>query len=203
MAYYRSRSLPQPRGDHSMHREPRANDPSSERSAELYRLRLQARVWRPAAENFLDDIGLASGARAVDLGCGSMGVLGTLSRAVGDIGTVVGVEGNPVRLAAARAYVAEASLRNTSITEGTPLARGLPSGQFDLVHCRFLFAPFGCPEGPPDGDAAAPATWRLHRHSGTGRIMLECKSSPRGLEQPEIGDHWGIPVGRRQFQCGT
>ena len=93
-----------------MHREPRANDPSSERSAELYRLRLQARVWRPAAENFLDDIGLASGARAVDLGCGSMGVLGTLSRAVGDIGTVVGVEGNPVRLAAARAYVAEANL---------------------------------------------------------------------------------------------
>ena len=130
-----------------MHGEPSASDHSSDKSSELYRLRLQARVWHPAAEDFLADIGIAPGTRAVDLGCGSVGVLGTLSRAVGDTGTVVGVESNLLRLAAARAYVAEADLRNTSITEGTPLATGLPSGQFDLVHCRFLFAPFGCPEG--------------------------------------------------------
>lgn len=129
-----------------MHEEPSASDHSSDKSAELYRLRLQTRVWRPAAEDFLADIGITPGARAVDLGCGSTGVLETLSRAVGDTGTVVGVEGNPFRLAAARAYVAEANLRNTSLAEGTPLETGLPSGQFDLVHCRFLFAPFGFPE---------------------------------------------------------
>jgi ubiquinone/menaquinone biosynthesis C-methylase UbiE len=129
-----------------MHIDPGASAHPAGRGAELYRLGLQAQVWRPAAEDFLADIGIPQGARAVDLGCGSVGVLGTLSRAVGDTGTVVGVEGSPVRLAAARAYVAEANLRNTSIAEGSPLATGLPSGQFDLVHCRFLFAPFGSPE---------------------------------------------------------
>jgi ubiquinone/menaquinone biosynthesis C-methylase UbiE len=129
-----------------MHIDPGASAHPTDKGAELYRLGLQAQVWRPAAEDFLADLGIAPGARAVDLGCGSIGVLRTLSRAVGDTGTVVGVESSPVRLAAARAYVAKANLRNTSIAEGTPLATDLPSGQFDLVHCRFLFAPFGFPE---------------------------------------------------------
>jgi ubiquinone/menaquinone biosynthesis C-methylase UbiE len=129
-----------------MHGDPSPDDRPADSNAELYRLRLQAEVWRPAAEDFLAEIGIASGSRAVDLGCGAMGILGPLARGVGEAGTVIGVEGNPVRLAAARAYVAEANLRNTTIVPGTVVATGLPSGQFDLVHCRFVFATVGWAE---------------------------------------------------------
>jgi hypothetical protein len=45
-------------------------------SAELERLRLQARVWEPEAEALLDRIGVQAGWRCVDLGCGAMGFWG-------------------------------------------------------------------------------------------------------------------------------
>jgi SAM-dependent methyltransferase len=75
-----------------------------------------------------------------------MGVLEPLSRAVGEHGTVIGVENNLVRLKAARAFVDYAELSNVAIVDGSAVATGLPSGQFDLVHCRFLFAPTGHPD---------------------------------------------------------
>ena len=37
----------------------------------------------------------------------------------------------------------EADLANVTISEGLASVTGLASGQFDLVHCRFLFAPAG------------------------------------------------------------
>jgi ubiquinone/menaquinone biosynthesis C-methylase UbiE len=113
--------------------------------AELYRLRLQAEVWEPAAAEFFASLHIPPGSRAVDLCCGAMGVLEPLYQAVGEGGTVVGVENNPIRLQAARAFVKNADLLNASIVEGSATATGLPSGQFDLVHCRFLFAPTGEP----------------------------------------------------------
>jgi ubiquinone/menaquinone biosynthesis C-methylase UbiE len=111
--------------------------------AELYRLRLQADVWQPAADEFFAVLHLQRGARAIDLCCGAVGVLEPLSRAVGPSGTVIGVESNPVRLKAARAFVDQSDLANVTVVEGHAVATGLPSGQFDLVHCRFLFAPMG------------------------------------------------------------
>lgn len=72
-----------------------------------------------------------------------MGVLGPLSRCVGDTGTVIGLDSDATQLAAARAFVAEAKLANVSIIEGDAFATGWPDAQFDLVHVRFLFAPVG------------------------------------------------------------
>ncbi len=48
-------------------------------SAELERLRLQARVWEPEAEALFHCIGVRPGWACVDLGCGGMGVLGPLA----------------------------------------------------------------------------------------------------------------------------
>ncbi|MCA1648177.1 MAG: methyltransferase domain-containing protein [Chloroflexi bacterium] len=112
-------------------------------AAELERLRLQARVWEPAAEQLLDQIGIAPGSQCLDLGCGGMGILGPLSRRAGPSGQVVGVDRDAQQLAAARAYVDEELLTNVEILDTDAYATGLPDSSFDLVHVRFLFAPVG------------------------------------------------------------
>jgi ubiquinone/menaquinone biosynthesis C-methylase UbiE len=113
------------------------------RSSELERLRLQARVWESAAEALFREIDVIEGATAIDLGCGAMGVLGTLSRHVGRRGRVVGIDNDPLQLEAARAYVQDAQLANVEIVEGDAFATGFASGGFDLVHQRFVIAPAG------------------------------------------------------------
>jgi SAM-dependent methyltransferase len=115
----------------------------SDGAAELERLRLQARVWEPAAEQLLDQIGIAPGWRCLDLGCGGMGILGPLSRRVGPSGKVVGVDRDAQQLAAVRAYVDEEKLTNVEILDTDAYATDLPDATFDLVHVRFLFAPVG------------------------------------------------------------
>ncbi|MDQ2764174.1 MAG: class I SAM-dependent methyltransferase [Pseudomonadota bacterium] len=109
----------------------------------MQRLRLQAQVWEPAATEFLASLDIAPGWKALDLGCGAMGILRPLSRSVGDAGTVVGLDSDPVQLAAARSFVNDVALGNVSIMEGDAFHTGLPAAHFDLVHVRFLFAPVG------------------------------------------------------------
>jgi ubiquinone/menaquinone biosynthesis C-methylase UbiE len=110
---------------------------------ELERLRLQARVWEPEAEAMLDRIGVPEGAECLDLGCGGMGILGPLSKRVGENGRVTGVDADDKQLEAARAYVQENGLRNVEIRKLDAYSTGLPDESFDLVHVRFLFAPVG------------------------------------------------------------
>jgi ubiquinone/menaquinone biosynthesis C-methylase UbiE len=112
-------------------------------ASELERLRLQARVWEPEAEAWLDQLGISFGWRCLDLGCGAMGILGPLSRRAGLTGSVIGVDRDPKQLAAARLYVVENKLDNVDIIEDDAYASSLPSATFDLVHVRFLFAPVG------------------------------------------------------------
>jgi SAM-dependent methyltransferase len=112
-------------------------------AAELDRLRLQARVWEPEAETMLDQIGVGSGWRCIDLGCGGIGILEPLSRRVAASGHVVGVDIDPLQLAMARALIAETELSNVEILERDGYNTGLPREAFDLVHARFVFAPAG------------------------------------------------------------
>jgi ubiquinone/menaquinone biosynthesis C-methylase UbiE len=111
--------------------------------AEMQRLRLQARVWEPAAIEFLATLNIEPGWKALDLGCGAMGVLQPLSRFVGETGTVLGLDSDETQLTAARSFVDEAKLANVSIVEGDAFNTDLPTGNFDLIHVRFLFAPVG------------------------------------------------------------
>jgi hypothetical protein len=50
---------------------------------ELARLQLQARVWEPDAEALLDRIDPQPGWASIDLGCGAMGILGSLKKGLG------------------------------------------------------------------------------------------------------------------------
>lgn len=88
---------------------------------------MQARVWEPAAERLLDDIGIAPGWRCLDLGCGSMGILGPLSRRVGPAGQVVGIDRDAQQLAAARAYVDQERLTNVHFWTSTRMRRARPT----------------------------------------------------------------------------
>jgi SAM-dependent methyltransferase len=117
----------------------------SNTASELERLRLQARVWELEAETWLDLLGPMPGWRCLDLGFGTLGLLGPLARRVGPGGRVVGIDRDPLQLRGARDFVAGEGLANVEILEADPYDCGtaLPDGTFDLVHTRFLFAPAG------------------------------------------------------------
>jgi ubiquinone/menaquinone biosynthesis C-methylase UbiE len=135
---------------------------------ELERLRLQARVWEPETEIWLERIGVRTGWRCLDLGCGAMGILGPLSKRVGNSGIVVGLDRDPQQLAAARAYVSENQLYNVEIIEADGYDSGLPAGGFDFVHVRFVFAPVGRDEALLD---------EIHRLAKPGGVV--------GVQEPD------------------
>jgi SAM-dependent methyltransferase len=106
-------------------------------------LTLHARVWEPEAERMLDRIGVAPGARCVDVACGTMGILAALSRRAGPGGRVVGVDSDARALAVARTYVEREGLKNVELSQADACHTSLPRGSFDLVHARFVLAPLG------------------------------------------------------------
>ena len=97
-------------------------------ASELERLRLQARVWEPETEAWLDHLSPMEGWRCLDLGCGAMGILGPLSRRAGPSGRIVGVDIDPMQLRGARAFVAQTPLRTSRFSRLThTLPRFLPA----------------------------------------------------------------------------
>lgn len=84
--------------------------------SELERLRLQSRVWEPAGQHLLDEIGGdGTGARVLDVGCGAMSWLRLLSNWVGPGGQVVGTDIDDAMLSASNAFVAEEGLHNVAL----------------------------------------------------------------------------------------
>lgn len=102
------------------------------------RWQLQAHLWEPKAESFLDEIGIHPGWRCLDVGCGAMGILGPLSRRVGPSGKVVGIDKDPALIAAAQAYVEDEGLTNVEVVEADASWTNLPRASFDFVHARFI-----------------------------------------------------------------
>ena len=85
---------------------------------EELRLRRQAEELRQESAWFFDRIGLGSGSRAIDLGCGPQGVLDLLSERVGPSGHVICIERNGASVAIARRFVADRGLKNVEVFEG-------------------------------------------------------------------------------------
>jgi ubiquinone/menaquinone biosynthesis C-methylase UbiE len=129
-------------------------------AAELERLRLQARVWEPETERWLDEIGIQQGWTCADLGCGAMGIIGPLSQRVGASGRILGVDRDPLQLSGARQYVVEQALGNVEIVEDDAYVSALPGASFDFVHARFLLAPVG------HDDELLREMWRLAKPGG-------------------------------------
>jgi SAM-dependent methyltransferase len=105
---------------------------------ERERLSNQSARLAPEANWLLDQVGIQPGARAVDVGCGPLGILDLLAERVGTSGTVVGVEREPHLLNIARATLAERGFPNVQVQLGDATATGLPQDRFDLAHERLV-----------------------------------------------------------------
>lgn len=89
-------------------------------STERDRLLSQAEQYEPTANWLLDQIGVQHGWRAVDIGCGPIGILNLLSQRVGPSGAVIGLEREPRFVEMARAEIDKRSLGNVKIVQGMP-----------------------------------------------------------------------------------
>ncbi|MBO0740067.1 MAG: class I SAM-dependent methyltransferase, partial [Hyphomicrobiaceae bacterium] len=79
---------------------------------EQQRLIKQARFLAPATEHFLDDAGVGSGMRVLDIGCGMGDVSMLLARRVGPQGRVVSIDLDQASIATAQQRVRAAGFAN-------------------------------------------------------------------------------------------
>jgi SAM-dependent methyltransferase len=153
--------------------------------SELERLQLQSRVWEPAGQALIAELGDGAGLRAVDIGCGALGWLRVLADWVGPTGEVVGTDVDEHLLAAAGMVVEDGRLANVVLQRDDLFASALSPASFNLVHARFQLAPLGRvaeqlaayaallrPNGMLVLEEPDAASWRLHPEApATDRLI--------------------------------
>ena len=95
--------------------------------------RLQRDVWPVAVRS----LGLEPGQAVLDVGCGTGHALAALHDAVGERGTLVGVDVSPKMLARARAVVDERGWANVELSEADASSADLGRDRFDAVLAAF------------------------------------------------------------------
>jgi SAM-dependent methyltransferase len=105
---------------------------------EQQRLIAQARAREAYARSMLDQIAIEPGDRALDVGCGPIGIMDLLSERVGSGGAVVGVEREPRFVEMAQAEITQRGLRNVQVINADALRTGLEKNSFDVVHERLV-----------------------------------------------------------------
>jgi SAM-dependent methyltransferase len=86
----------------------------------------------------LDRVTIKPGFRAVDVGCGPIGIMNLLSERVGPDGDVVGVEREPRFVDMARTELSKRGLRNVRVVSADALNTGLEKSSYDIVHERLV-----------------------------------------------------------------
>jgi ubiquinone/menaquinone biosynthesis C-methylase UbiE len=99
---------------------------------EQQRLVRQARGFTAEASWLLDQVGVEAGWRAVDVGCGPIGIMDLLCDRVAVTGETVGVDNEARRIALARQVAAELNLTNLTLVEAEATDTGLEPASFDL-----------------------------------------------------------------------
>ena len=105
---------------------------------EQQRLIAQAQGLEGPARWMLDRIDLKPGLRAVDVGCGPIGIMNLLSERVGTGGIVIGVEREPRFFDMARAEQRRRGLSNVELVNADALNTGLDKNSYDFVHERLV-----------------------------------------------------------------
>jgi SAM-dependent methyltransferase len=105
--------------------------------ADADRLARQARVMAEATAGFLSRIGVGTGWRCLDVGCGDGQVTLALARAVGPSGQVVGIDLDEDALAIARDAARRPGVRAEFICAD---ASAPPSDGFDLAYARLVLS---------------------------------------------------------------
>ena len=99
------------------------------------RLEQQGEVYRRLANWTLDPIGLASGQRVLEVGCGSWSLLLAAAARVSPTGRVVGIDRDRRLVEAAKAHVAHLPWVEVVEAVGLAYQMAIP---FDAVHCRLV-----------------------------------------------------------------
>lgn len=105
---------------------------------ERERLLRQGELFREQAIWLLDHVGIAPGQRALEVGCGPLGILDLLAKRVGASGSVVGLDRDLQMRDWAQLSIAERGLGNVQIVAGEAESSGLPRASFDFVHARLV-----------------------------------------------------------------
>lgn len=100
------------------------------------RMDLLAGVFAPSTVALLDEVGVVSGARCVDLGCGGGHVALELARRVGVSGSVVGIDLDTDLLDVARTEAAAQGL--TNVVFRVAAVEDLTEHDFDFAFARML-----------------------------------------------------------------
>jgi SAM-dependent methyltransferase len=114
--------------------------------AERLRLVRQAQAYAPEACWLLDEVGVKPGWRAVDVGCGPIGIMDLLAGRVGPTGETVGVDNEPRMIAMALDVAAELDLENLAMVRAEATDTGLERGSFDFAHARHVLVNVPAPE---------------------------------------------------------
>ena len=117
--------------------------------AEQQRLVAQALSLEAYAQSLLNCISIKPGFRAVDVGCGPIGIMNLLAERVGPEGIVVGVEREPRFADMARAELGKRGLRNVQVINADALENGLEKNSYEIVHERLVMINL-----PPAGQKA-------------------------------------------------
>src|SRR5262245_11229439 len=98
---------------------------------EEQRLLAQTAGFESLADSLLDRLQIGPGWRAIDVGCGPLGILASLARRVGPQGAVIGVEREFRFAEMARRQISERALQNVTIVQADGRATALPPSSFD------------------------------------------------------------------------
>ena len=116
--------------------------------------------WERFGRRTVDRLKLPSGARVLDVCCGSGSSALPAAEKVGAEGSVLGVDLAENLLARARTKAVQRGLRNVEFRVGDLMNLGLPAAHFDAVVC--VFGIFFVPDMP----AAIRALWSVVRPGG-------------------------------------
>lgn len=120
----------------------------------------------PLGERLMDHVGIASGERVLDVGCGCGATTLELARRVGPAGTVIGVDISAPMLERARERARAAGVTNARFELGDAQTHAFDAGTFDVVFSRFGIMFFTHPD-------AAFANLRAALRRG-GRLAFIC-----------------------------
>ena len=93
--------------------------------------------WERYGRRTIERLGLARGARVLDVCCGSGASALPAAQAVGPTGSVVGVDLAENLLKLARTKASQLGLTNSEFRSGDLTALPFPDGSFDAVVCVF------------------------------------------------------------------
>ena len=170
------------------------------------RLHLLDEVYGASSRAVCAAAGLGAGWRVADVGCGVGDMTCWFGEQVGPSGSVIAIDVSADQLLHGRERAARDGLGHVSFVEGSAYEPGLPSGEFDLVFCRFLLCHL---QRPADALAQMAA---LLRPGGTlvaqDMVMTGMFSDPASRAyrrfaelSVEVGAALGVDydVGRRLF----